>query len=514
MKMGLFENAFANPETMGLLAAAAQGLQMSGPSRVPVSTGQVLGSMLGGGLQGYQGALRAQQEAEERKMMADHRKAQMSQIQRKIDTETAQQAAIGRLRAKMESDPTYKPTSADMFEIDPESALKSMTSTADFGLEPKIGIHPTTGKPGYFVQDNRSGTKWLDAGVPDNLKYIPGNEYTPAQTFNPRGGEVAPARPFAAQSSNAAPASPTAAALGMPAGVPASAEVAPAVDQLAPWASLRSPKEQDQMRARVYEQDNKRLDDLRAQVTQGRAAMRDLERFGELNREQATGGLLDRANLWTFDPEKREMESIQARLAPMQRVPGSGTTSDRDIALYLQSLPGVDKDGNVNRNIREQFAEQLRNAEEQLAFRERYLTEKGHLVGVDEAFQRMKGGGKDGGKPPTAPLANPNGSWTQINESVAGTQPARDSERLAILQEELSRETNPANRAALEREIGRTQGAKSAPQTAQKTWKEFGYANQQAAVRDAQNAIMRNPSAKAEIIRRLEAAGITNHGIR
>lgn len=55
-------NLFANPQTAGMLGAAGGLLSMSGPSRLPVSTGQVLGAGLQGGAQGYTGALNTQRQ--------------------------------------------------------------------------------------------------------------------------------------------------------------------------------------------------------------------------------------------------------------------------------------------------------------------------------------------------------------------------------------------------------------------------------------------------------------------
>lgn len=45
------------------------------------------------------------------------------------------------------------------------------------------------------------------------------------------------------------------------------------------------------------------------------------------------------------------VEAIVARIAPALRVPGSGTTSDRDLSLFLQSLPGIAKLPDANRII-------------------------------------------------------------------------------------------------------------------------------------------------------------------
>lgn len=41
-----------------------------------------------------------------------------------------------------------------------------------------------------------------------------------------------------------------------------------------------------------------------------------------------------------------------------------------------------------------------------------------------------------------------------------------------------------------------------------KSWKDYGYKNPAAAIQDAQNAIIKNPAAKAEVVRRLKAMGL------
>lgn len=53
--MGIFDG-MNDPNTMGLLAAAANMLQASGPSTRPVGLGQILGGGLMGGMEAYQGA--------------------------------------------------------------------------------------------------------------------------------------------------------------------------------------------------------------------------------------------------------------------------------------------------------------------------------------------------------------------------------------------------------------------------------------------------------------------------
>lgn len=81
--MGLLDR-FSNldeTQTQGLLAAASQMLQNSGPSRTPVGFGQILGS----GLEAYQGstlaAKRRKMEEEQAKQMAAMRALQMQDMQ-------------------------------------------------------------------------------------------------------------------------------------------------------------------------------------------------------------------------------------------------------------------------------------------------------------------------------------------------------------------------------------------------------------------------------------------------
>lgn len=199
--------------------------------------------------------------------------------------------------------------------------------------------------------------------APPSMQYVPGSDYKPAGVFNPQSGQFTPTE-------SPQPAAP--------------------VDRLAPWSNL-PPKQADQMRERVYASESKKLDDLREQVAKGRSTMQDLQRFGQLNRDQATGSLSDKflPNWTTLDGDKQEMLAIQSRLAPQVRPSGSGSTSDRDMALYLSSLPGIDKSGDVNKAIREQYASNLNAAQKRLSAAEQYLTEHGHLNGFDAAYTRQ-----------------------------------------------------------------------------------------------------------------------------
>jgi len=70
--MGLLDSlsaSMANPVTMGLLSSSAGMLNASGPSRMPISTGQVLGQGLSGLSSGYQGAIQNVMMLQKMKML-------------------------------------------------------------------------------------------------------------------------------------------------------------------------------------------------------------------------------------------------------------------------------------------------------------------------------------------------------------------------------------------------------------------------------------------------------------
>ena len=160
-----------------------------------------------------------------------------------------------------------------------------------------------------------------------------------------------------------------------------------------PWQGL-PPARADQMRQRAFEQGQKYLQDNAAIVSQGAENMQLLEKFGELNRKSRTGALYEGA-LSSFMPEslrgadEQVMKSITSDLAPKKRIAGSGTTSDKDIALYLESLPSISKSGDVNQQIRENYRKQYEKANAKLQFMQNYFDQYGHLNGADAIWQQQ-----------------------------------------------------------------------------------------------------------------------------
>jgi len=380
---------------MGLLSAGA-GI-LAGNRGNYGQAGPAIGQGLLSGLQAYQGM---GQQMRGQKRQAFGEQMQMDQYRAKKEQDAARAEAVSKLPPELQG---WAKSGVSMDQI--FKASNPGIEGGDSGLVPQIGINPQTKKMGYFVQNKRGQTSWLDAEVPPDFQIIPGNEYQPTRAINRR--DPFSGAPSAGQAP-AAPVSPLVGAAPIPGpfatqpGQAPSLDNEPVMDVRAPWRNL-PPKQADEMRQKVYEQSRNRLDAMAEDVSKGESIRRDLERFGELNVEQGTGGLMDRVSfLPTFDEQKREMESISARLAPNMRPPGSGTTSDRDLSLYLQGLPGIDKPGPVNKNIREGYFKQFDAAKTKQAAFERYFQRNGHLDGAEEAYQRSEAASKGGAKKDTS----------------------------------------------------------------------------------------------------------------
>lgn len=80
---GLLDNFNMDPQTMGLLSAAAGFFDASGPSTTRRSLGQVLGHGFNTGMQGYQGARKSQFDLQKEQLQMDMLKQQVAQSTRK-----------------------------------------------------------------------------------------------------------------------------------------------------------------------------------------------------------------------------------------------------------------------------------------------------------------------------------------------------------------------------------------------------------------------------------------------
>jgi hypothetical protein len=157
-----------------------------------------------------------------------------------------------------------------------------------------------------------------------------------------------------------------------------------------PWQGL-PPQKADEARLRAGEQARKKIEENAKVVQQGATVLQDMETFGALNREAKTGefytGILPE---FLQGSAEQEMEAITSRLAPGQRIEGSGTTSDRDISMFVKAVPSRNKKGDVNQAIRENFSKQYDRSRAKLQYLQDYYDQYGHLNGADTLWEKEK----------------------------------------------------------------------------------------------------------------------------
>lgn len=129
--MGLLDYGL-DPRTQGLLSAALQGLQASGPSRMPVSLGQIIGQGGAAGLNEYQRAIKeqraqaqAQQLIELEKQRAELTKAQID----KMKAETTMLSGLGGL--DMSNPDQLEAAASKLMMVSPDKANSLMIRAKD-----------------------------------------------------------------------------------------------------------------------------------------------------------------------------------------------------------------------------------------------------------------------------------------------------------------------------------------------------------------------------------------------
>lgn len=157
-----------------------------------------------------------------------------------------------------------------------------------------------------------------------------------------------------------------------------------------PWQGL-PPRKADEARLRASEQARKKIEENAKVVQQGANILQDMETFGALNRQARTGEWYTGIQPgFLKGSAEQEMEAITSRLAPGQRIEGSGTTSDRDIAMFVKAVPSIEKKGDVNQSIRENFAKQYDRSRAKLQYLQDYYDQYGHLNGADSLWEKEK----------------------------------------------------------------------------------------------------------------------------
>lgn len=134
------------------------------------------------------------------------------------------------------------------------------------------------------------------------------------------------------------------------------------------------------------------LSALRTTVSKSGNTYQQAERFGKLNEKVATGpghagGGFNPIN-WFNNSDTQAMQSITDALAPAQRIEGSGSSSDKDVAMFRSALPSIDKYGGANAAIIDNLKNQSVQDRARLNFYEQWAQKQGTLSGAPEAFQQ------------------------------------------------------------------------------------------------------------------------------
>lgn len=141
---------------------------------------------------------------------------------------------------------------------------------------------------------------------------------------------------------------------------------------------------------RLSPQEQIQLQEARQGAETAQEFARQANVFVDLNRKSGTG-MINKIPFVSevraaFDPAVAQMDALTARMAPAQRVPGSGTTSDRDLALFLKAVPNIDRPGPANAAIAADMSATAKRRAERAAFLDRWAAERGTLIGAEEAW--------------------------------------------------------------------------------------------------------------------------------
>lgn len=156
-----------------------------------------------------------------------------------------------------------------------------------------------------------------------------------------------------------------------------------------PFMANMPQKERDKINTDRYDEGRKRLGELDTQISSASSIMDDLEEFGRLNRENSTGSVwqqLTPDKQMFRSPKSMEMAAIQSRLGPSQRIVGSGSSSDKDVQLFMRGIPSTENEGPVNAGIREDFRRKFEYATAKRSAMQKHIDKHGNLSGFDESW--------------------------------------------------------------------------------------------------------------------------------
>jgi hypothetical protein len=153
-----------------------------------------------------------------------------------------------------------------------------------------------------------------------------------------------------------------------------------------PFANMKGPQA-DIFKRNLYQQADKKLNEMDEASSTARNMARDMQRFLQLQQQVNMQGPVA-GRVPAFSSEAQEMDAITDKITPQMRQPGSGATSNFDAKMFRNSTVGRTKNEQANEAIGQAVILQSQNISDRAQFMRDYLTVNGHLDGADRQWSR------------------------------------------------------------------------------------------------------------------------------
>jgi len=153
-----------------------------------------------------------------------------------------------------------------------------------------------------------------------------------------------------------------------------------------PFANMKGPQA-DIFKRNLYQQADKKLNEMDEASSTARNMARDMQRFLQLQQQVNMQGPVA-GRVPAFSSEAQEMDAITDKITPQMRQPNSGATSDFDAKMFRNSTVGRTKNEQANEAIGQAVILQSQNISDRAQFMRDYLTVNGHLDGADRQWSR------------------------------------------------------------------------------------------------------------------------------
>ncbi len=164
-----------------------------------------------------------------------------------------------------------------------------------------------------------------------------------------------------------------------------------------PFSRMTDPKQREMARRTAFTSGDKTLQADSDTVAASRSNLALAREFEELNSRGITGGLSGwlNSNLPSFlqgagpgtQDEVQRMSMLTSKLAPQNRLAGTGAVSDFDAKQFLKMTGGLDKNPEVNARYIQAARMGDQAVIDRQAFREAFLSANGTLTGADRMWQ-------------------------------------------------------------------------------------------------------------------------------